>query len=245
MSAVRAATVGIGSPVVLVGHGDACRFLPAIGRDLPNEVLGFVFVDGCLPPDSGRGLLASERFLERVRSVIRDGADPRSSWFRCELPRCTAIEDRAVRAVMSERARLPLFYFHDRVPMPAGWAKRPRAYLCLGEQTGCVGAARARAYGWPVATLRGAHHLSIGTDPEAVTAVLLELTGELSAPASYKNTDRIGTHARRGVGISVMERPPHGPTGGRWCERNADAAAVIQVPPSAAITGGGAHDAHG
>src|ERR1700738_950736 len=37
VSAVRAATVGVDSPLVLVAHGDACRVLPAIGRNVPNE----------------------------------------------------------------------------------------------------------------------------------------------------------------------------------------------------------------
>ena len=85
-----AATVGVDSPLVLVAHGDACRVLPAIGRNVPNEVIGLMFVDGCLPPEVGPGLLASERFLERVRALVRDGADPRSSWFRHEVPVGTA-----------------------------------------------------------------------------------------------------------------------------------------------------------
>jgi hypothetical protein len=76
VSAVRAATVDVESPLVLVAHGDACRVLPAIGRHLRNRVLGLVFVDGCLPPEVGPGELASAQFLERVRSLVRGGADP-------------------------------------------------------------------------------------------------------------------------------------------------------------------------
>src|ERR1700680_523091 len=42
VSAVRAEIAEIESAVVLVAHGDACRVLPAIGRYLPNEVVGLL-----------------------------------------------------------------------------------------------------------------------------------------------------------------------------------------------------------
>ncbi len=200
VSAVRAATSGTDAPLVLVAHGDACRMLPAIGRAVSREVLGLMFVDGCLPPEVGPGRLASEKFVERVRSLIHDGADPRASWFRHELPRGKAGDD-AVRALMHERApRLPLSYFHDRVPMPQDWTQGHCAYLCLSDETGGESAARARSYGWPVAAIRGAHHLSIVTDPEAVTAVLLDLAGVLNTPISHQNTkvSLVPVAARRG-----------------------------------------------
>ena len=190
VSAVRAATVDVESPLVLVAHGDACRVLPAIGRYLPNRVLGLVFVDGCLPPEVGPGQLASAQFLERVRSLVRAGADPRASWFASELPRPTAVEDPAVLALMHESNRLPLSYFHDRVPMPDGWTRDRCAYLWLSDEKGAEGAARARAFGWPMAGIAGAHHLSIVTDPEAVTAVLLDLATELITPA-IQNTRNV------------------------------------------------------
>ncbi|HEY6396397.1 MAG TPA: hypothetical protein VIX82_02980 [Solirubrobacteraceae bacterium] len=181
VSAVRAELAEIDSAVVLVTHGDACRVLPAIGRYLPQEVLGRLFVDGCLPPEAGPGLLGSARFLAHVRSLIREGADPHTSSLRHELPLQMGLEDRVVRGVIHGRARLPLSYYHDRVPMPQRWADGRCAYLRLSEETGGESAAQARAYGWPTAAIRGAHHLSIVTDAEAVTAVLLDLASELSA----------------------------------------------------------------
>jgi hypothetical protein len=197
ISAVRAATVGVDSPLMLVAHGDACRLLPAVARNLTGEVLGLMFVDGCLPPEAGSSRLASEPFLERVRSLIRDGADPRASWFHHEIPVPTACEHRAVRALLHDRTRLPLAYFSDRVPMPEGWNRDRCAYVCLSEQAGADSAAQARSYGWPVVTIPGAHHLSIVTDAEAVTAVLLDLAGELTAAPPRSRIRPSGTRRHR------------------------------------------------
>ncbi|MDQ6816229.1 MAG: hypothetical protein M3018_02320, partial [Actinomycetota bacterium] len=85
-SAVRAATVGIDSPVILIAHAGAGRLLPAIARSLPSRVVGLIFVDACLPPATGRATLAPASFLELVRALDRDGLEPSSSWFRQELP---------------------------------------------------------------------------------------------------------------------------------------------------------------
>jgi Alpha/beta hydrolase family len=177
-SAVRAATVGIDSPIILIAHAGAGRLLPAIARSLPTPVVALIFVDACLPPPTGRATLAPTSFLAQVRALKRDGLEPSSSWFRQELPPEIDLERATLAAVLQERPRLPLSYFQERVPMPERWTERGCAYLCLSDAY-AESASQAQIYGWPVAALPGAHHLAMVTDPEAVTSVLLNLAEEL------------------------------------------------------------------
>jgi hypothetical protein len=177
-SAARAATAGIGSPLILAAHSAAGRLLPTIATALPNEVVGLLFVDAQLPPAAGSARLAPAALVELLRQLERDGLEPGSSWFRQELP--PWIEpDRALEALMRERPRLPLSYFQERVPVPRNWTEDRCAYLCLSDAY-AEAAAQARGYGWPVAALRDFHHLSVVTDPEAIASVLVDLADELS-----------------------------------------------------------------
>jgi hypothetical protein len=86
------------------------------------------------------------------------------------------LPDAAVRqAVTDEQPRLPLDYYYEQVPAPAGWDERPCGYLLLSEgyQTQ---AAESRRRGWPVRSAPG-EHLHQVVDPDAVTLALLELAG--------------------------------------------------------------------
>jgi pimeloyl-ACP methyl ester carboxylesterase len=179
LSAVRAATVGIGSPAILIGHSGAGALLPAIERALPHEVAALIFVDASLPPESGSAPLAPARFLDQLRALASDGTLPRASWFRHEIAP-ELIAEEPLRTVLTEECpRVPLSYFQDRVPMPKHWTRRRCAYLRLSDTAHPESIPQARSHGWPVAAIRGAHHLSIVTDPEAVTAILLDLAREL------------------------------------------------------------------
>jgi len=92
------------------------------------------------------------------------------------------VPDAALRSALEgEMPRLPLSYFDARVRMPDGWPEWPCAYLLLSPDTYYgESAARARNLGWPVSDLPGAHHLSIVTDPVAVTDSLLGLERALN-----------------------------------------------------------------
>jgi hypothetical protein len=76
-------------------------------------------------------------------------------------------------ALVAEMPRLPFSYFEECVPMPADWAGRACGYLLLSEQYR-QSASEARNRGWPVVELPG-NHLSLVTDPVAVTSALLQL----------------------------------------------------------------------
>lgn len=70
-SAVRAATVGIDSPLVLTGHGEAGHLLPAVADQLPHAPSGLLFVDASLPAASGSASLAArEHFCDWVPMPI-------------------------------------------------------------------------------------------------------------------------------------------------------------------------------
>jgi len=64
------------------------------------------------------------------------------------------VETRA--EVEAEQQRLPLSYFTETVPVPAGWPTRPGAYIAFGEGYAAELTA-ARELGWPVRTLPGEH----------------------------------------------------------------------------------------
>jgi hypothetical protein len=209
-SATRAAIASIDSPVILAAHSAAGRLLPTIARALPNDAAGLLFVDAGLPPAMGSSTLAPASFLEVVRALERDGLKPSSSWFRQEIPLGIKPADRAFAAIMQERPRVPLSYFQERVPMPKDWIGGGCAYLRLSDAY-AADVSQAQAYGWPVAAIRGAHHLSLVTDPEAVTSVLLELADELYPIASdpgdsgrRRRTKHVSPRARCDAGLGSL-----------------------------------------
>jgi hypothetical protein len=80
-------------------------------------------------------------------------------------------------SVQRAEPRLPLSYFRESVPVPAGWDSHPGAYLAFGD-TYAKERSDAAARGWPVRTLPG-EHLHMLVDPEQVTAELVTLLAAL------------------------------------------------------------------
>lgn len=178
---VRGALAQISQPVVLIGHSGAGPLLPAIADALSCEVAGLIFVDAFLPPASGDAQLLPPELLERLRPLATDGLlPPWPRWFGEDTMR-ELVPDATLRSSLErEMPRLPLSYFHASVPMPEGWIDRPCGYLLLGPDSYGETAGRARHLGWPVADVPHAHHLTIATDPVAVTDALLALESSLS-----------------------------------------------------------------
>lgn len=85
------------------------------------------------------------------------------------------VPDEAARATLErEIPSLPLSYFEQSVPSPAGWDRVPCAYVLLSEAY--RDAARdAHARGWPVEEIPGARHLHLVVAPATVTDVLIQL----------------------------------------------------------------------
>jgi hypothetical protein len=178
--AVHAATARIENPLILVGHSGAGLVLPAIADALTAEVAALVFVDAHLPPARGGAPLAPAGYLHDLRALAIDEVlPPWSSWFGEDTWRELVPNEPLRVALEQEMPCLPLSYFEASVPMPAGWDERPCAYLLFASDTYGDSAADARSRGWPVTEIRGAQHLTLVTDPIAVTDALLHLESEL------------------------------------------------------------------
>jgi hypothetical protein len=180
--AVRDVTSRITDPIVLVGHSGAGPLLPAIADAVTAEVAALIFVDAFLPPDSGSTPLLPAQLMGHLHSLASGGVlPPWSRWFGNETMRELVPDEGLRNSLEHEMPRLPLSYFQASVPMPDAWTQLPCAYLLLSPDPYGESAGRACARGWPVVDIPHAHHLSLVTDPRAVTEALLDLERELAA----------------------------------------------------------------
>ncbi|WP_246595140.1 hypothetical protein [Actinoplanes auranticolor] len=77
-------------------------------------------------------------------------------------------------AVSAEQPRLPISYYEQRIPGPAGWDDRPCGYLLFGPPYD-LEARDARERGWAVDQISGGHLHQL-VDPDAVAARLVAMT---------------------------------------------------------------------
>jgi hypothetical protein len=176
-----AVSAAAGAPqMVLAAHSNAGVFIPVIRRALPARPACSLFVDATVPPVAGTAPNTEESFLGFLRGLAGpDGRLPKwADWWPAEEA-AALFPDQATRdRVSGEQPRLPLGFFTEEVPVPAGWDDHPCGYLQFSE--GYDGPAREAARrGWPVRTVAG-QHLHQLTDPAAVAQALLEMAG---APA--------------------------------------------------------------
>ncbi|QNS07784.1 alpha/beta hydrolase [Streptomyces xanthii] len=163
-----------GSPVVLVAHSNAGLFLPAIRAGLDHPVTGSVFVDAALPARAGSMPVAPPELLDFLRPLAVDGRLPRWTDWWDESDVAPMFSDPVTRrTVVEEQPRLPLAYYEQEVPVPAGWDDHPCAYLLFGAPYGDQ-EAEARARGWRTARLPG-EHLHQLVDPDATARIITEL----------------------------------------------------------------------
>lgn len=171
VGSVVALSRGLRSPV-LVGHSGAGPLLPLIGQRLRASAL--VFVDSDVPPECGEAPVVPPEFLEFLRELAPGGRlPPWSDWFG-PAAMAELIPDEDLRAlVLADMPALPISFFEDRVPVPAGWTASRCGYVLLSEAY-AEQAAKAEASGWPVVRLEGGH-LDIVTRPEAVTEAIVSV----------------------------------------------------------------------
>lgn len=174
VEAVRVAADGL-SQLLLVSHSGSGALLPPIAEAASGGIAGLIFVDSSIPPSSGHAQLIPSALMQRLANLAIDGQlPPWSEWFGDEVME-ELVPDAALRAALvAEMPRLPLSYFEASVPMPADWDELPCSYLLLSE-TYRQSADEARDRGWPVVELPRGNHLSLVTDPVAVTTALLQL----------------------------------------------------------------------
>ncbi|MFC1401423.1 MULTISPECIES: hypothetical protein [Streptacidiphilus] len=173
-------------PLVLVAHSNAGLFLPLIRAGLDGtdggdgrprrQVVGSVFVDAALPARDGATPVAPPELLEFLRGKSVDGLLPRWTDWWDEADIAPMFADATTRrTVVDEQPRLPLAYYRQTIPVPAGWDDHPCSYLLFGPPYEAE-AAEARDRGWRVAHLPGEHLHQI-VDPEATARNLIELAG--------------------------------------------------------------------
>ena len=164
-----------GRDLVLVPHSNSGLYVPALAAE--RRVVAAVFVDAGVPAfEGGAAALAPPAFLDFLATLADDtGVLP--PWTRWWPDDDTAglFPSRAAREQVEwEQHRLPMAYFRDSVPVPAGWADDLRCgYLAFGE-TYADERRRAAEAGWPTRTLEG-RHLHQLVAPDAVAAAVTDL----------------------------------------------------------------------
>ena len=169
-------------PIVIVAHSNAGLFVPVIVASAPRPVAGCIFVDAGLPSLSGSTPVAPPELLEFLRPKVGDGRlPPGTAWWDDEdvAPLFPNAETR--RAVAAEQPRLPLRYYEESVPVPAGWDSQPCGYLLFGPPYDAV-ARDAAQRGWVVEETPGLHLHQV-VDPDAVTRTIVAMSKSWRSPA--------------------------------------------------------------
>lgn len=188
---VQRAVDAIGSdprPVVIVPHSNAGLFVPHVVDRLGERAAACVFVDATLPPAEGECVVVPAEFLPFLRAKVVDGILPRwSDWWEEEEVASLYPNQETRSALTAEEPRLPLAYYEQTIPVPAGWDKRPCAYLWFGQAYDAT-AKQAGERGWILEHLGGTH-LHMVIDPTAVA-------------------ERLGTLVERCLAAARMPRSP-------------------------------------
>ncbi|SDX99205.1 hypothetical protein SAMN05444365_101313 [Micromonospora pattaloongensis] len=162
-------------PVVIVAHSNAGLFVPVIVVSAPRRVAGCIFVDAALPSPSGSTPVATPEFLEFLRPKVTGGRLPQWTAWWDDADIAPMFPNAEVRTVVSaEQPRLPLSYYEELVPVPAGWDSRPCGYLLFGPPYDAM-ARDAAQRGWTVAENAGLHLHQL-VDPDAVTRSILAMS---------------------------------------------------------------------
>jgi len=175
VEAVRDAVQTLSDPLVLVGHSGGGLLLPVIADAVAPPVSGLIFVDSGVPASTGETPTAPPALLDHLRTLAVDGMlPPWSTWWGEDAMRDLVPEEALRTALVREMPSLPLAYFEQRLPSPAGWERRPCAYLLLSDAYR-EASAEAMERGWRVEEITGAQHLHLAVAPEAVTDALIRL----------------------------------------------------------------------
>lgn len=162
-------------PLVLVAHSNAGVFVPVIAAGVSRPVACCIFADATVPAASGSTPVAAGEFVSFLRGLAgADGRLPRwTDWWQESDVAPMFPDARSRRVVTEEQPRLPLAYYLERVPVPAGWAAHDCGYLRFSAAY--QGQAElARQDGWPVRVVPGEHLHQI-VSPDAVARAVTDL----------------------------------------------------------------------
>ena len=169
-------------PILLVAHSNAGLFVPVIAHAARRPTAGCLFVDGRLPARTGPSPAATPERLDHLRIKATDGRLPRWTTWWGEDDVARLFPDPQTRsAVSADQPRLPLSYYEQQIPVPAGWDDRPCGYLLFGPPYDDM-AQDARERGWDVEQIPGGHLHQL-VDPDAVAARIAAMTRRWASPA--------------------------------------------------------------
>lgn len=168
---------------VLVGYSASTTLAAEVATRIPTQ--GIVFLDGDIPPDTGRVAPGSERLRRRLEAL--DDSDGRlplwSDWF-------TSDEDRAVIGITTLQAnakawdafrrdqpRMTRDWFFDEIDLPP-WGDVPAGYvqLCSAFDRS---AEEAEKRGWPTVRPKGTH-LHPTLQPQETAEAILRVCRSLA-----------------------------------------------------------------
>lgn len=164
-----------GQPILLVAHSNAGLLVPVIVQAARRPVAGCLFVDASLPCPTGSTPAASPERLNHLRTMVTAGRLPQwTTWWNEEDVALLFPDPQTRSAVSAEQPRLPLSYYEQQIPVPAGWDRRSCGYLLFGPPYDRM-AQEARDRGWDVDEVAGGHLHQL-VDPDAVTARIVAMT---------------------------------------------------------------------
>jgi len=173
-----------GKPIVVVAHSNAGLLIPVIVGAVRRPVAGCLFVDARLPARAGPSPAATPERLDFLRAKAVQGRVPQWTtwWDEDEVARL--FPDPRTRSVVSaEQPRLPLSYWEQQIPAPAGWDDRPCGYLLFGAPYDRM-AQDAAERGWQVGQVAGGHLHQL-VDPDAVAVRILAMTRSWASPGAF------------------------------------------------------------
>jgi hypothetical protein len=168
-----------GQAVVLVAHSNAGLFVPLLVMHAVRPVRCCLFVDAALPARAGQTPAAPAELLHFLRGKVTDGRlPPWTEWWDEDISVLFPVA--ATRAaVAAEQPRLPLAYYEQSLPVPAGWDDEVSCGYLLFSPPYDEVAADARSRGWLVEELTG-QHLHQLVDPDAAADRLITMADSLA-----------------------------------------------------------------
>ena len=171
LAAFTRAASDLRSPV-LVPHSNAGLYAPEVAERAAASAT--VYVDAALPGPGAWTPLAPPGLVDHV-SVLADADGLLPPWTQWWDDLDGLFPDAVTRAAIEAgQPRLPLSYFTGRLPVPAGWATRPSAYVAFGD-TYAEEVALATRSGWPVAVLPGRHLHQLVAPAEVAATIEAQL----------------------------------------------------------------------
>ncbi len=194
--------------VVVAGHSGGGILLPLVATEARDDVGCLLFVDSDVPLRGGETPVVPPGFREFLAG--RAGADgmlpPWPAWWDDGVMRDLIPDDERRAVIAAEAPALPLAYFDERIPSPAGWDDVPSGYLQLSDAY-AEATAEARERGWPVEAIEGAQHMHPVVAPGEVAEAMLRLAASAAGDDRVADADGAAGEDVRPQAAPVDERP--------------------------------------